>query len=420
MDDSILIYDWNVSGGRQFPPRPAIELDDETLRDGLQSPSVRSPSVDEKLHILHCIADLGIEAANIGLPGASPQVKRDVLVLAREIRDCALPITPNCAARTVRVDIDPIVDVAMVAGIPVEAAVFIGSSPIRQYAEGWTVEGMVQQSIDAVTYARNQGLPVMYVTEDTTRASPDTLRRLYTAAIEAGANRICLADTVGYATPEGVWNLVRFARDLVTAMGGAVGIDWHGHNDRGLGLINALTAISAGVDRVHGTALGIGERVGNTPIDQLLVNLKVMGWIERDLSRLGSYCDFVGQVTGVTIPANYPVFGRDAFRTGTGVHAAAIIKAKRKGDDWLANRVYSGVPADYFGRSQIIEVGPMSGKSNIVYWLETRGFAAMPALVDSIFLACKDASCLLAEEEIINIVTSWQAMEPTAGSRKGE
>lgn len=409
MDERDLIYDWNVQGRWQLPPRHTVELDDETLRDGLQSPSVRSPSLDQKLRILHCIADLGIGAADIGLPGAGPRIKCDVLALAREIRDCRLAINANCAARTMRVDIDPIAEVSMEAGIAIEAAIFIGSSPIRQYAEDWTVERMVEHSTDAVTYARGQGLPVMYVTEDTTRARPEALRRLYTAAIEAGAERICLADTVGHATPEGVWNLVGFVRGLIDELGAEVKLDWHGHNDRGLGLINALTAIYAGVDRVHGTALGIGERVGNSPIDQILVNLKLLGWIENDLSLLGPYCDHVSAATGVPIPDNYPVLGRDAYRTGTGVHAAAVVKAMRKGDDWLANRVYSSVPAEYVGRRQMIEVGPMSGQSNVVYWLGEHGIEAHPGLVDTIFAACKESSALLGEADIQTIVRSWQA-----------
>lgn len=401
MDQRDLIYDWNVRGDESQPVRPAVELDDETLRDGLQSPSVQSPAVGDKIRILHFMAELGIQSANIGLPGAGEAVKRDVLTLAREIRDSRLPIEPNCAARTLRVDVDPIVEASQAAGIPIEAAVFIGSSPIRQYAEDWTLDRMLQHSADAVAYAAGQGLPVMYVTEDTTRAQPDTLRRLYTAAIEAGARRVCLADTVGHATPEGVWNLIGFIKSVVADTGEPVKIDWHGHNDRGLALINALTAVMAGADRVHGTAIGIGERVGNTSIDQLLVNFKLLGWIDSDLSRLGSYCDFVSEVTGVPIPVNYPVLGHDAYRTATGVHAAAVIKALRKGDDWLANRVYSGVPADYFGRSQAIEIGPMSGQSNVIYWLQSHNIEPEESLVEAIFSDCKGSDRLLTEEEIL-------------------
>jgi 2-isopropylmalate synthase len=249
----------------------------------------------------------------------------------------------------------------------------------------------------------------MYVTEDTTRAHPETLQRLYTAAIEAGARRICLADTVGHATPEGVWNLVTFMKGVVARTGEDVKIDWHGHNDRGLALSNSLAAAFAGADRVHGTAIGIGERVGNTAIDQLVVNFRLLGWLDSDLSMLGAYCDFVSAATGVPIPSNYPVIGSDAFRTATGVHAAAVIKAMQKGHDWLANRVYSGVPAEYFGRSQAIEIGPMSGQSNVIYWLETRGIEARPELVDEIFVLAKQSDRLLSEEEIIAIVTRTQS-----------
>lgn len=413
MEQRELIYDWNVSGERRTPDRPAVELDDETLRDGLQSPSVRAPSIEEKLRILHYIATLGIQSANIGLPGAGPQVKQDVIVLAREIREAGLAIEPNCAARTLRVDIDPILEASDVAGVPIETAVFIGSSPIRQFAEDWTLDRMLQHSVDAVSYAASRGLPVMFVTEDTTRAQPETLRRLYTAAIEAGARRICLADTVGHATPDGVWNLVTFMKEVVADTGEAVKIDWHGHNDRGLALINSLTAAVAGADRVHGTALGIGERVGNTSIDQLLVNFKLLGWTDRDLTQLGPYCDFVSSVTGVPIPANYPVLGRDAFRTATGVHAAAVIKALHKGDSLLANRVYSGVPADYFGRSQTIEIGPMSGQSNVVYWLESRGIEPDPQLVESIFSECKRSDRLLTEGEVQTLVNAYAGNRAT-------
>jgi 2-isopropylmalate synthase len=413
MEQRQLIYDWNVRGERQLPDRPSVELDDETLRDGLQSPSVRTPSIEDKLRILHFMATLGIQSANIGLPGAGPQVKHDVMVLAREIRDERLAIFPNCAARTLRVDIDPILEASQVAGLPIETAVFIGSSPIRQFAEDWTLDRMLEHSIDAVSYATAHGLPVMYVTEDTTRAQPETLRRLYTAAIEAGARRVCLADTVGHATPDGVWNLVTFMKGIVADSGEDVKIDWHGHNDRGLALINSLTAAAAGADRIHGTALGVGERVGNTSIDQLLVNFKLLGWIDSDLSQLGPYCDFVSSVTGVPIPGNYPVLGQDAFRTATGVHAAAVIKALRKGDHWLANRIYSGVPADYFGRSQTIEIGPMSGQSNVIYWLRSRGIEPEPVLVEAIFDECKRSDRLLTESEIQALVSAQASRRAT-------
>ncbi len=402
-----LIYDWNRASGTELrPARGKVELDDETLRDGLQSPSVRSPSIEDKLQILHMMAELGIESADIGLPGAGPHVVRDVERLAREIVEQRLPIEANCAARTVIADIQPIVDIAQRTGLAIEASCFIGSSPIRQYAEGWTLDRMLKLSREAVEFAVGHGLPVMFVTEDTTRAAPEDLRRLYTEAVEAGARRVCVADTVGHATPNGARNVIRFIREVVDATGEDVKVDWHGHRDRGLGLINALAAAEAGADRLHGTAVGIGERVGNCAIDLLLVNMQLLGWIDRDLSALQKYCRFVAEKTGVPLPDNYPVVGRDAFRTGTGVHAAAIIKAKNRGEEWLADLVYSSVPASMIGSRQLIEVGPMSGESNVVYWLKERGIEAHPELVKEIFSRAKSAETILEEGEILEICSA--------------
>ncbi|MEN8376789.1 MAG: LeuA family protein [Gemmatimonadota bacterium] len=404
MDEQDLIYDWNRTGNAfDYGALRPVELDDETLRDGLQSPSVLDPPIEQKIEILHLMARLGIDTADIGLPGAGPRAVEDVRALAREIVDAKLPIAANCAARTVRADVEPIARISQEVGIPIEACTFIGSSPIRAYAEGWDLERMLRATREGVSFAVSEGLPVMFVTEDTTRANPDTLKALYGAAIDAGARRICLADTVGHATPNGVRQLVRWVRrEIVEAAGGGIKLDWHGHRDRGLGVPNCLAAIEEGIDRVHGTALGIGERVGNAEMDLLLVNLKLLGLHDYDLSALPAYCEAVARATGVPLTANYPVLGEDAFRTGTGVHAAAIIKAFKKGDDWLADLVYSGVPAAQFGRRQIIEIGPMSGMSNVKFWLSQRGFdAADEGLCARIFEVAKTCDHTLTEQEIL-------------------
>jgi 2-isopropylmalate synthase len=396
-----LIHDWNATA--EVRP-PAVMLDDETLRDGLQSPSVRCPTIDEKLRILHLIDDLRIETADIGLPGAGPHVVRDVERLAREIADQRLQVAANCAARTLVADIRPIAEISQRTGIPIECGAFIGSSPLRQYAEGWTLDQLLRLTEEAITFAVREGVPVMYVTEDTTRADPDTLRQLYSTAIRAGAARVCVADTVGHATPAGAAAVVRFVAQIVEECGGGVGIDWHGHRDRDFAVVNSLAALAAGATRLHGTALGIGERVGNTPMDMLLVNLVLMGYIERDLSPLVSYCETVSAATGVPIPANYPVVGRDAFRTATGVHAAAVIKAFRKNDRALVDAVYSAVPASLVGRDQEIEIGPMSGKSNVVFWLEKRQLPVTDAIVERVFAKAKASDSVLDEPEILALV----------------
>jgi 2-isopropylmalate synthase len=393
-----LIYDWNR---QPDAPRPSeVLLNDETLRDGLQSPSVKSPSIDQKLRILHLMERLGMDTADIGLPGAGPHVAADVERLAREIRDQKLKIQANCAARTVIADIRPIAEISQRVGIPIECCAFIGSSPLRQYAEGWTLDQLLRLSEDAITFAVKENLPVMYVTEDTTRASPDNLRALYASAIRAGAARVCIADTVGHATPFGSAAVVRFVKQVVDDCGGGVGIDWHGHRDRDFAIANTIAALDAGATRLHGAAIGIGERVGNTPMDTLVLNLVLMGYIERDLSALCEYCEAVSEATGVPIPPNYPVAGRDAFRTATGVHAAAVIKAFRKNDQALVDAVYSGVPASLVRREQQIDVGPMSGKSNVVFWLERHGYTPSDELVERVFARAKKSNAVLTAEEI--------------------
>jgi 2-isopropylmalate synthase len=422
MQESELIHDWNtLQGSFDYSTRRGVQLNDETLRDGLQSPSVTDPSIEDKVRLLHLMAELGIASADIGLPGAGPRAVRDVEALAREIADQRLPIEPNCAARTVRADVQPIIDVSQRVGIAIEAATFIGSSAIRQYAEDWTLERMLRATEDSVTFAVENGLPVMYVTEDTTRARPDVLKALYKTAIECGARRICLADTVGHATPHGVRQLIRFVRtEVVEPSGEDVKIDWHGHRDRGLAIANCLAAIEEGVHRIHGTALGIGERCGNAEMDLLLVNFKLLGLHDRDLSRLSEYVALAAGACKVDLAYNWPVFGADAFRTGTGVHAAAIIKAESKGDAWLADRIYSGVPAGWFGLRQVIEISPMSGVSNVRYWLRAHGYdPADEGLANHVFEACKTCDHTFTDDEVHALCREYAAREEAPAAAGG-
>ncbi len=402
-----LIFDWNRDVAA--PPAPRVMLDDETLRDGLQSPSVRNPPIEQKIELLHHMDALDIDTADIGLPGAGARVAEDVERLARAIAEGRLSIRANCAARTVAADIRPIVEISQRTGVPIECCTFIGSSPIRQYAEGWSIDYLRRATETAVGFAVREGLDVMFVTEDTTRADPEQLRLLYTTAIRAGARRLCIADTVGHATPTGARAVVRFVQSLVGELGVEVGIDWHGHQDRGLAVASSIAALEAGATRLHGAALGIGERCGNTPLDLLLVNLVLMGYLDRDLSRLPAYCHAVARACHVRIPPNYPVVGADAFRTATGVHAAALVKAFRKGDRALMDAVYAGVPASLVGREQEIEVGPLSGRSNVVFWLEKHGLPATDEIVDRVFAAAKNSNRTLTREHIQRIVDECRA-----------
>jgi isopropylmalate/homocitrate/citramalate synthase len=408
LNTSELIYDWNRENATSQRPSRPVRLTDETLRDGLQSPSVRDPSIEQKIEILHLMESLGINTLDLGLPGAGPRAVDDVTALAHEIVANRLKITAYCAARTVENDIRPIAEIVQKTGMPIEVAAFIGSSPLRRFTEGWDGDFLLQTTEKAVKYAVSLGLGVMYVTEDTTRSDPETVKQLNVAAINCGARTLVLCDTAGHATPTGAAALVKFVlEEVVKPSGEKIRVEWHGHSDRGLAVPNSLAAIAAGADCVHATALGIGERVGNTQMDQMLVNLKLMGvapWDRQDLTKLKQYCEAVSVATGVPIPANYPVVGEDAFRTATGVHAAAVIKAYKKKDIELANAVYSGVPSHYFGLEQIIDIGPMSGKSNVLYWLEHRGLAVNDEVVERIYKRAKSSDHTLSEAEILQCV----------------
>lgn len=412
MRPSDVIFDWNTQGHAVSPPMRRAEVHDETLRDGIQSPSVFDPDVDRKMAILRLLDKVGVDSTNVGLPGAGPRAVQDSTRLVETIRDEGLAIRASCAARTHPNDIAPIIDISQKTGTPIEIMAFLGSSPIRMYAEQWDEEKLERLTRTAVKMGVEAGLPVSFVTEDTVRSQPQTLKRLFEAAIEEGATRLVLCDTVGHSTTNGVFNLVHWTHDLLIGMGvrDQVKLDWHGHNDRGHGLTNALYAIEAGVDRVHGCVLGIGERVGNTPIDLLLVNLKLLGTDARELVDLTELVNAVAEACHWDIPVNYPVFGRDAFRTGTGVHAAAVIKAEKNGDDWLADAVYSGVPASWVGRYQEIEIGHQSGLSNIKYWLRKRHIAdGDDRIAQAIFTYAKTKSELLTDAEILAVVNQGSA-----------
>src|SRR5438067_10282805 len=406
MPENEWIYDWNTVSPPQIPPGTRVMLDDETLRDGLQNPSVFDPSIEDKLEILHLMESLGIDAVNIGLPGAGPRAAAHTEALAREIAANRMKIKPNCAARTHENDIRPIVEISERAGIAIEAATFLGSSPIRRLVEEWTVDHLQRTTENAVKFAVQHGLPSMYVTEDTIRTDPETVKRLYSTAIRNGARAVVLCDTVGHATPNGAYRLVKFViNEVVKPSGEKIRVDWHGHNDRGLAIANSFAAIGAGAHQVHAAANALGERVGNTPMELMLVNLRLAGLIDRDLSHLKFYCEKVARATKTSIPPNYPVIGHDAFRTATGVHAAAIIKAIQKHDHRLADAVYSGVPAHLFGMEQVIEIGPMSGKSNVLYWLARHQIPADDTLVSRILEAAKQSARVLTDAEIQALCT---------------
>ena len=401
---SDLIFDWNRSED-DVEPAHRVELNDETLRDGLQAAYVHNPSSEQAHELIRLMAAVGIDTVNIGLPGAKGVVKEQAMDLAKFIVQERLPIQANCAGRTIIADVDAISDVVEASGLPIETCLFVGTSRIRMDVQNWDRAKVLEFIRASVTPAVDRGLEVMFVTEDTTRAFAEDIEAFYTEAVECGATRVCVSDTVGHVTPDGITRLVRYVRTMLDQKGFQhVLIDYHGHMDRGLGIWNAIAAYRAGVNRLHGSVLGIGERVGNVPMDQLMVNLKLLGYLTQDMRKLWDYCQLGAQAVGIDIPPNYPIFGSGAFETGTGVHADAIVKALERGDRDLADGVYSGVPASWVGREQIIGVGPQSGKSNVRWWCKVHGVTLTDALADKILAAAKESDKLLTNEQLFAIV----------------
>lgn len=317
-------FDWNLEDDVPSLGPVRLAFLDETLRDGLQSPSAHHPTLDEKVALLHRMDAVGsIATANVGYPGAGARARNDAVALCREIAGARLGLSAKCAGRTCAEDVAAVVDVSQSAGTTLEVGLFLGSSPIRRHAEGWSMEHLLRLTERWVSFARAHGLAVLFVTEDTTRARPGDLARLYRTAVCAGAARICLADTVGCATPGGAGALARFVRASLDEAGAAeVGLDWHGHNDRGLAVASALAAACAGVGRLHGTALGVGERVGNAAIEDLLVGAHALGLARPNLEALPEYLAAVANA--LRLPASVrrssaPIDGRpaaDALRGG--------------------------------------------------------------------------------------------------------
>jgi 2-isopropylmalate synthase len=397
-----LVYDWNTDDAPAWAAR-RVELLDETLRDGLQSPSARNPDLDHKLEGLRRMARLGVSAVNLGLPSVSPAARAEAVQMLRLIREERLGLLPVCAGRTLVSDVTPILELAEQAGIPIEVSVFVGASPIRWRAEGWDLERVSRLTREAVSLGARAGLPVTFVTEDTTRTPPETLRQLFELALEQGASRLCLCDTVGAASGDGTRRLVEFARKVADGATQRVGLDWHGHDDRGLGLANALSAVAAGVGRVHATALGVGERVGNTPLELLLANLALLAGRELDATRLRAYVEHFAAALAVQVPENHPLVGANAFRTATGVHAAAIVKALGQGEA-LADRVYSLLPVSRFAAGHDIRIGHMSGTSNVVHWLKRHSIEPNDGLVSRILERARASNRVLRDDEVLAVV----------------
>jgi len=394
-------FTWNAP---RSTVAPAGIFFDETLRDGLQAANIPIPTLEQKLRIVEHMARCGIRCADLGFPGSSAHARHECTELARHIVASGHPIVPGYAGRTHPADIAAISAVAQDAGTAVDAYLFIGVSPIRQYVEDWSLARILGNIRDSAAACARDGIEFVLVLEDTVRCTPDVLRQVYDTAVDVGVRRVTLCDTVGAATPDGTRALIRFSAAHFAGRGHPVGLEWHGHNDRGLALANSLTALEAGCVRVHGTILGVGERAGNASLDQLLLNSHLYAHGTHDLMAVREYCEYAAGVLDVDVPENYPAMGRDVFKTSAGVHATAILKAHEKGDAAVKDSVYSAVPASLLGRQQEVLIDSSSGANNVRYWLTTNGFAHDTEVIRKVLETAKADRNPLDDERIRSII----------------
>lgn len=389
-----------------------VLVDDETLRDGLQDPSCRQPPCEAKKEYLHLIAELGVQAVDLGIPAASPQVEQEVEALLREIASSSLGLAPNCASRTLERDVLTCAAISHRVGFPLEVMLFLGFSSLRRTVEGWDRDFLLRKLELVVSVAIREGLSVTFVAEDASRTSPEDLEAAVLCAARAGVFRVCLADTSGVLSPPGAEKLVAFAQRTLRDHGfPAVQLDWHGHNDRGLGLASALAAAAAGASRLHGTLLGVGERAGNPPLEQLLLNLHLLGCLQIPAGKLVPNLLRAADLLGFRVSPKAPVLGELVFATATGVHASAIFKATEQGRPDFQELVYNPVPPSWLGTRQRVLIGPYSGSANVRYWLLEHGLPVDPALVKAILARAKKQATILSDQEILELIGNGEREE---------
>ncbi|MDE7432358.1 MAG: LeuA family protein [Lachnospiraceae bacterium] len=394
------IYEWNDDCF--FDRR--IKVHDETLREGIQNLGT-DITLKEKKAYIDSISRLPVASICLGYPASSKKIYDEIDLLIPYIQAKKSNISISCAARTTIGDIEPIARLSQKYGCNIKVNAFIGTSQIRQYIEQWDIRHICSLVREAVNYANLNGIETCIITEDSTRTSPEILKTVYLTAIESGCKNICFCDTVGYADCTGIKKLFKFVHKEIIKNNDQILIEWHGHNDRGMALENALIAALIGANMIHTTSFGIGERCGNTPLELFLLNLAVMGDIRMSdsLKMITDHCRKISELFNWQIPNNYPVWGENSFSTVSGIHAAAIYKALDMEGN-LGEKVYSFIEPSILGRHQEIKINYMSGKSNILYWMKKNMIKPDDKLVEDILKKAKTSTTPLSDETIWAII----------------
>ena len=403
-----ILFTWNE---RPRGIRPQIEIEDDTLRDGLQASFIRKPTIDEKAELIRLSAGIGARHVVLAFPASSPAEFADSQRLLSVIKDHDVPMTPWFLGRAVTEDMEPILRLRDSYGGNVGAAFFIGTSPIRRHVEKWDFGGILERIATTMDYLRRAGLPCSFSVEDASRTPPDEIEQMVELAVRYSAYSIAVCDTVGESTPHGVRLLIGFIKSIISKHSSDLKILWHGHNDRGLALANSIAAIEAGADIIGGAFLGIGERTGNTALEQVIMYLHQTRTGTFDLKGLIPYARKLAAATEFQIPVNAPVVGPQAFATCTGTHAAAVLKAAELGTDF-EDYVFSSIPASELGAMQDIGVGPTSGMANARYVLERGNMPSSAELAAELLAYAKRQRRPLQQDDIV----AWYGQRERAES----
>jgi len=394
--NDVFLYDWSANNGLK-----KCYILDDTLRDGLQSVNLVSPNIDEKILLINYMINAGIDVITLSYPAMSKITEQESLIMLKHFTSVRAKVLPDFAARTLIKDIQPIVNLQEKTGIKVQAHLFIGCSALRQHIEKWNIEFIRDRIRESLYFAQQQNLQAVLVIEDGTRTDPTMLSEIVETAILYGAKGICIADTTGYADCAATKKIIEFTKHIVN--NNEIHLEWHGHNDRGLALANALTAIAEGIEVIHATSLGLGERTGNVPFEVLMANLFLYGCLDIDMKSVYEYAKATRKFTKALIAPNHPVVGDNVFTTATGTHAAAMYKAAQT-DCGLVDYVYSSIPAHVLGRKQQFEIGRMSGIASIVGKLIEMGLPQNHTIINEILEKAKKSNAILTQNELDTII----------------
>ena len=409
MKENELIYNWakhpiGESKAVKHSANQHVDVDDETLRDGLQGTQVEShPTTEGKKIYLDWVSRF-VEHADIGFPGSEEEHQKEIEELIKYAVTRRLDITLSCAARGAALeDVKPIIDISHnLDGYLLEADIFLDGSTYRSLKEGWDRKEKLDKLSENIKLLKQHKLPVMFVAERATSTSPEELFEICQLAADLGVERICLADTQGCADPQAITNIFRWGFSELGKKYREIIWDFHGHNDLNLGVANCLTAVQEGVNRIHATKFCIGERAGNVDLATILLILNLHGFRNIDLQRLQEFSRVASDVLHIAIPKNAPVIGESAFATSSGVHSAPLDKSEDEVSD-----IYFPYHPGLVGRKPKVEVGRFSGAATVRYKLKSLGIQPIDGMVDEILHEAKNERGFISETTIRNIAQRY-------------